>query len=128
MLEVNDAQFGFVVETPPSPKLEPEEAEVIDVVTMVEGEDEIEPELENVTVREGSDFVGTDDDVMLPAADSNRNHLPERMTESENLPPSEKPLVSSRFGHRKSVKASQQGTTTLYNFLRIQSILNFVFT
>ncbi|KAJ4878508.1 hypothetical protein Rs2_43526 [Raphanus sativus] len=109
MLEVNDAQFGFVVETPPSPKLEPEEAEVIDVVTMVEGEDEIEPELENVTVREGSDFVGTDDDVMLPAADSNRNHLPERMTESENLPPSEKPLVSSRFGHRKSVKASQQG-------------------
>lgn len=129
--EVNNAQFGFIVATPPSPQLEPEEVtsvvygeekeaeeeEITDAVTMVEEEDEIEPELENVTVLEGSGFVGTGDGVMLPPANSYRNNLPKRMTESENLPPSEKPLVSSRFGHRKSVKASQQGTTTLYNFL-----------
>ncbi|KAG2302618.1 hypothetical protein Bca4012_060956 [Brassica carinata] len=128
MLEVNDARFGFSVATPPSPQPEPEEVasvvyddekkgeeeEIIDVVTMVEDEDETESELKSVTMVEGcSDFVGTGrggGDVMSPPEKSNRNHLPPRMTESENIPPTEKPLVSSRFGgHRKSVKASQEG-------------------
>ncbi|CAH8329109.1 unnamed protein product [Eruca vesicaria subsp. sativa] len=110
--EVTDAQFGFAVV---APQLEGEavisvvydEEKIIDVVTMVEGEDEIESELKSVTMVEGSDFVG--DDVMLPLVNLNRNHLPPRMNESENLPPTEKPLVSSRFGHRKLVKASQEG-------------------
>ncbi|KAF8077209.1 hypothetical protein N665_1056s0004 [Sinapis alba] len=102
---LNDVQFDFVVATPPSPVAETEE--VASVVYEEDKEAEEEEMIGVVNMVEGSGFVGTGrggDEVML-----NRNNLPPRMTESENLPPAEKPLVSSRFGHRKSVKASQEG-------------------
>lgn len=119
-----DSNFGFVVATPHVEELEPElvtavvyedeeEEEIIDTVAIVEDEDEIESELKSVImVEESTDLVdesGADDEV-LPPVTSNRNNLPPRMTKSENLPRTEKPLVSSRFSHRKSVKASPEGT------------------
>ncbi|XP_013637164.1 PREDICTED: uncharacterized protein LOC106342702 [Brassica oleracea var. oleracea] len=121
MLEVKDldpdAQFSFVAAYPPSPKLEPEafmavvyddheeeaeEEEIIDAVAMVEDESE----LKSVIMVENFDLVGSggDEDAMLASANSNRSHVPLRMTESENLPPKD-----SRFGHRESVKASTKG-------------------
>ncbi|CAN7090863.1 unnamed protein product [Brassica rapa subsp. narinosa] len=120
MLEVKDSdldrQFEFVVSNPPETVTavmykEGEEEKIKDVVEMVEDEDGTESELKSVTTMESSDLIGSggEEDVMLPPAISNRNYLPPRMTESENIPPAEKPLVSSRFGHRKSVKASQEG-------------------
>ncbi|CDY12894.1 BnaA09g13800D [Brassica napus] len=99
MLEVKDLdldrQFDFIK----------------DVVETVEDEDGTESELKSVTTMESSDLIGSGggEDVMLPTEISKGNHMPPRMTESENIPPAEKPLVSSRFGHRKSVKASQEG-------------------
>lgn len=38
------------------------------------------------------------------------NQMPSMIDESENLPPTEKPLVSARSGHRKPVKSSPKGT------------------
>ena len=102
----------------PTRQLEPEtvtaeEEKIKDVVETVEDEDETESELKSVIMMESSDLIGSggDEDVMLPPAISNQTNLQPRMTESENIPPTEKPLVSSRFGHRKSVKASPEGTT-----------------
>ncbi|KAF8114169.1 hypothetical protein N665_0040s0024 [Sinapis alba] len=112
MLEVKDLdpdpQFAFVAVT--SPKLEldaatavvyeeeevAEEEKIIDAVAMVEDEDESESELKSV--------IMVEDDVMKPPVNSNWNHLPLRITESENLPPTD-----SRFSHRKSVKATAEG-------------------
>ncbi|KAL1215943.1 hypothetical protein V5N11_028939 [Cardamine amara subsp. amara] len=134
------AQFGFVVPNLEVEEVEPEavtavvyneeeeeeEAEEVTAVVYDEeeeeaveekiadpvamAEDEIEVKLKSVIMVENSDLV--DSDVISPAI-LNRNHLPLRMTESENLPPTEKPLVSSRFGHRKVVKASQEGGRAL---------------
>ncbi|KAJ0265818.1 Cotton fiber [Hirschfeldia incana] len=132
MLEESDTRFGFAVAAPPSPQLEPEEAttpvvcgdekeaEEEEIVTMVEGEEETESELKDVTMVETSNLIGSgvEEDVVLPPANSNLNYLPERMTESENIPPTEKPLVSSRFGHRKSVKASQEGGRSMLRVMK----------
>ncbi|CDY40954.1 BnaCnng09970D [Brassica napus] len=101
MLEEKDRQFDFVVSNLPSRQLEPEtitavmfkdaeEEKIKDVVETVEDEDETESELKSVIMMESSDLIG-----------------------SENIPPTEKPLVSSRFGHRKSVKASPEGGRAL---------------
>lgn len=118
MLEEKDRLFDFVVSNLPTRQLEPEtvtaeEEKIKDVVETVEDEDETESELKSVIMMESSDLIGSggDEDVMLPPAISNQTNLQPRMTESENIPPTEKPLVSSRFGHRKSVKASPEGTT-----------------
>ncbi|CAN6857023.1 unnamed protein product [Brassica oleracea] len=115
MLEEKDRLFDFVVSNLPTRQLEPEtvtaeEEKIKDVVETVEDEDETESELKSVIMMESSDLIGSggDEDVMLPPAISNQTNLQPRMTESENIPPTEKPLVSSRFGHRKSVKASPE--------------------
>ncbi|ESQ29309.1 hypothetical protein EUTSA_v10023538mg [Eutrema salsugineum] len=122
-----DSNFNLVVANPPSPQLESEvvtavvyddEEEkkmLLDAVAMVEDENENEEEVKIVVMaEESSDLVksGGDDEVMLPPI-SNWNNLPPRMTESENLPPTEKPLVSSWFGHRKVVKANPEGGRAL---------------
>ncbi|CAA7029702.1 unnamed protein product [Microthlaspi erraticum] len=114
-----DSHFGFIIANPPSPQLESEpevvtavvydeaeEEKMMDPVAMVEDEEEVK----SVITAENSDLVrsgGGIEEVMLPPV-SNWKHLPSRMNESENLPPTEKPLVSSRFGHRKSVKATPE--------------------
>lgn len=107
MLEVKDldpdAQFSFVAA---------KEEKIIDAVAMVEDESE----LKNLIMVENFDLVGSggDEDVMMASANSNRSHVPLRMTESENLPPKD-----SRFDHRESVKASTRGTILIlfkFNF------------
>lgn len=50
---------------------------------------------------------GGDESVMLT---SKLNQVPPMMEESENLTPTEKPLVSARSSHRKPVKAILKGT------------------
>ncbi|CAH8340765.1 unnamed protein product [Eruca vesicaria subsp. sativa] len=111
MLEVEDldtdAQFNFVAANPPEvvtyeDEEVAEEEKRVDVMTMVE--DETESESKTVIMVEISDLVGSggDDDVMFPRDISSRNNLPPRMTESENLPPTD-----SRFGHQKSVKGGR---------------------
>ncbi|VVA93886.1 unnamed protein product [Arabis nemorensis] len=110
ILVVKDLDPDFVVANPP-----PQEPEVVTAVVYDDAvdiaEDEIESEIKSVIMVESSDLVesGVDDEV-LPPVISNRN-LP--MIESENLPPTEKPLVSSRFSHRKSGKASPEGGRAL---------------
>ena len=112
ILEVKDldtgAHFGFVMANPEAEELESEavtavvfddeeeEKKIID--NAATAEDEIEEELKSVIMVENSDLVESD---VIP---------PSMMIESENLPPIEKPLVTSRFGHRKLMKASQEGT------------------
>ncbi|KAL9310257.1 hypothetical protein AtEden1_Chr1g0060341 [Arabidopsis thaliana] len=115
ILEVKDldtgAHFGFVVANPEAEELESEavtavvfddeeeEKKIIDEAATVE--DGIEEELKSVIMVENSDLVESD---VIP---------PPMMIEPENLPPIEKPLVTSRFGHRKLMKASQEGGRAL---------------
>ncbi|EOA33427.1 hypothetical protein CARUB_v10020573mg [Capsella rubella] len=116
MLEVKDldsgAHFGFVVANPEAEELESEvvtvveEEEEIKYAVATAAEDEIEEELKRVIMVENSDLVESD---FVSLQNSNQNHL----IESENLPPIEKPLVSSRFSHRKLMKASQEGVRAL---------------
>ncbi|CAE5962797.1 unnamed protein product [Arabidopsis arenosa] len=120
MLEVKDldtgAHFGFVVANPEAEELESEAVTAVEdeedkikdaVMTATAEEDEIEEELKSVIMVENSDLVESD---VIPPPISN---LPPMMIESENLPPIEKPLVTSRFGHRKLMKASQEGGRAL---------------
>ncbi|CAL9237939.1 unnamed protein product [Arabidopsis halleri] len=123
MLEVKDldtgAHFGFVVANLEAEETEElqseavtaveEEEKIIDAVVTAE-EDEIEEELKSVIMVENSDLVESD---VISSPISDRNNLPPMMIESENLPPIEKPLVTSRFGHRKLMKASQEGGRAL---------------
>ncbi|XP_020890098.1 uncharacterized protein LOC9322619 isoform X2 [Arabidopsis lyrata subsp. lyrata] len=113
ILEVKDldtgAHFGFVVANPEAEELESEavtavvyddeEEKITDTVATAE-EDEIEEELKSVIMVENSDLVESD---VISSPISDRN----------NLPPIEKPLVTSRFGHRKLMKASQEGGRAL---------------
>lgn len=104
ILVVKDLDPDFVIANPPS-----QEPEVVTAVVYDDAaEDEIESEIKSVIMVENSDLVesGIDDEV-LPPVTSNRNPP---MSISENIPPTEKPLVSSRFSHRKSVKANPEGT------------------
>ncbi|XP_010430141.1 PREDICTED: uncharacterized protein LOC104714462 [Camelina sativa] len=124
MLEVKDldtgAHFGFVVTNPEVEELElkavtaveEEKEEITDAAeTATAEEDEIKEELKNVIMVENSDLVESD---FVPPPNVNQNRLPPRMIESENLPPTiEKPLVASRIGHRKLMKASQEGGRAL---------------
>lgn len=126
ILEVKDldtgAHFGFVVANPEAEELESEavtavvyddeEEKITDTVATAE-EDEIEEELKSVIMVENSDLVESD---VISSPISDRNNLPPMMIESENLPPIEKPLVTSRFGHRKLMKASQEGTDLILHF------------
>ncbi|CAN8240884.1 unnamed protein product [Cochlearia groenlandica] len=70
-------------------------------------EEKVEEEVKRVIVAENSDLLKYG--VVLPA----NSNLSARMIESENLPPLEKPLVSSRFGNRKRVKSGLEGKRAL---------------
>ncbi|KAG7588040.1 hypothetical protein ISN44_As07g004000 [Arabidopsis suecica] len=124
ILEVKDldtgAHFGFVVANPEAEELQSEAVTAVEdeeeekikdaVMTATAEEDEIEEELKSVIMVENSDLVESD---IISSPISDRNNLPPMMIESENLPPIEKPLVTSRFGHRKLMKASQEGGRAL---------------
>ncbi|XP_010419437.1 PREDICTED: uncharacterized protein LOC104705157 [Camelina sativa] len=120
MLEVKDldtgAHFGFVVANPEAEELElkaveEKEEEITDAAKATAEEDEIKKELKSVIMVENLDLVKSD---FVPPSNFNQNRLPPRMIESENLPPPmEKPLVASRIGHRKLMKASQEGGRAL---------------
>ncbi|XP_010473336.1 PREDICTED: uncharacterized protein LOC104752793 [Camelina sativa] len=124
VLEVKDmdtgAHFGFVVANPEAEELElkavtaveEKEEEITDAAApATEEEGEIKEELKSVIMVENSDLVESD---FVPPPNVHQNRLPPRMIESENLPPTiEKPPVASRIGHRKLMKASQEGGRAL---------------